>query len=68
MQFSLSLNLPKLGFLRVRVIDSLLWCLNGNGKFDTWFFYNEARDFPNSTFPWKGVRKVKVPKMVAFFL
>lgn len=52
--------------LRGAGCDSLCWCLNGSGKFDTQSFYNEM-DVSNSTFPWKGVWKVKVPKIVAIF-
>lgn len=52
--------------LRGAGCDSLCWCLNGSGKFDTQSFYNEM-DASNSTFPWKGVWKVKVPKIVAIF-
>ena len=48
--------------------DSPHWCLNGNGKFDIQSFYNKIRGTSLSSFPWKGIWKVKVPKMVAFFM
>ena len=48
--------------------DRLCWDLNGNGKFDTWSFYHKIRNAASSTFPWKDIWKVKVPKRVAFFL
>ena len=44
------------------------WCLNGNGKFDTWSFCYKIRGTSPSCFLWKGIWKVKVPKRVAFFL
>ena len=47
---------------------NLPWCFNGSGKLDTWFFYQEIRDVSTSLFPWKGIWKVKAPKMVAFFM
>ena len=47
--------------------DTSHWCLNGNGKFDTRFYYNNIRDASASNFSWKGVWKVKIPKRVAFF-
>ena len=47
--------------------DRLCWDLNGSGKFDTRSFYHKIRNAAPSTFPWKGIWKVKVPKMVAFF-
>lgn len=31
--------------------DSLCWCINGNGKFDTRSYYHEIQDVPNSIFP-----------------
>ena len=48
--------------------DSPHWCLNGNGKFDIRSFYNKIRGTSLSSFPWKGISKVKVPKRVAFFM
>ena len=47
--------------------DTSHWCLNGNGKFDTWSYYNNIQGASASNFPWKGVWKVKIPKRVAFF-
>jgi len=40
----------------------------GSGMFDTWSFYQEVQGAPISIFLWKGIWKVKVPKMVAFFI
>ena len=48
--------------------DRLRWGLNGSGKFDIWSFYHKIRNVAPSTFPWKGIWKVKVPKRVAFFM
>ena len=48
--------------------DTSHWCLNGNGKFDTWSYYNNIWGASASNFPWKGVWKVKIPKWVAFFV
>ena len=48
--------------------DKLCCDLNGSGKFDTWSFYHKIRNVAPSTFPWKGIWKVKVPKRVAFFM
>ena len=61
-----------LHFIRSRIprgggCDRLCWDLNGSGKFDTRSFYHKIRNAAPSTFPWKGIWKVKVPKMVAFF-
>ena len=44
------------------------WCLNGNGKFDIRSYYNKIWGASISSFPWKGIWKVKVPKRVIFFL
>ena len=46
--------------------DRLCWSLNGSGKFDVQSFYHKIQNVPLSTFPWKGIWKVKVPKRVAF--
>ena len=43
-------------------------CLKGNGKFETWSYYNIIRGAATSNFPWKGVWKVKIPRRVAFFV
>ena len=51
-----------------RGCDKLCWNLNGNGKFDSRSFYHKIRNAAPSTFPWKSIWKVKVPKMVAFFM
>ena len=40
----------------------LCWDLNGSGKFDTRSFYHKIRTAASSTFPWKGIWKVKVLK------
>ena len=50
------------------VCDRLCWDLNGSGKFDARSFYHKIRNATHSTFPWKGIWKVKVPKRVAFFM
>ena len=41
--------------------DTSHWCLNGDGKFDTWSYYNNIRGASASNFLWKGVWKVKIP-------
>ena len=46
----------------------LCWDLNGSGKFDTWSFYHKIRNAAPSTFPLKGIWKVKVSKRVDFFI
>ena len=48
--------------------DSSHWCLNGNGKFDIRSYYNKIWGGSIPSFPWKGIWKVKIPKMVAFFM
>ena len=48
--------------------DRLCWDLNGSGKFGTRSFYHNIRNAAPSTFPWKGIWKVKVSKGVAFFM
>ena len=48
--------------------DRLCWDLNGSGKFDIQSFYHKIRNAAPSTFPWKGIRKVEVPKRMAFFM
>ena len=48
--------------------DSSHWCLNGNGEFDIRSYYNKIRGASISSFPWKGILKVKVPKREAFFV
>ena len=40
----------------------------GIGNFDARSFYHKIRNAAPSTFPWKGIWKVKVPKRVAFFM
>ena len=50
------------------VCDSPCWGLNGSGKFDIRSFYHKIQNVAPSTFPWKGIWKVKVPKRVAFFM
>ena len=50
------------------VCDSPCWGLNGSGKFDIRSFYHKIRNASPSTFPWKGIWKVKVPKRVTFFM
>jgi len=48
--------------------DRLCWDLNGSGKFDIRSFYHKIQNVASSTFSWKGIWKVKVPKRVAFFM
>ena len=48
--------------------DRLCWGLNGSGKFDIRSFYHKIWNAAPSTFPWKDIWKVKVPKRVAFFM
>ena len=48
--------------------DSLSWGLTGSGKFDTRSYYHKIHNAAPSTFPWKGIWKVKVPKKIAFFM
>ena len=42
--------------------------LNGSEKFDTQSFYHKIRNAVPSTFLWKGIWKVKIPKRVVFFM
>ena len=53
---------------RGRGCNKLCWDLNGSGKFDIRSFYHKIRNAVPSTFPWKGIWKVKIPKRVAFFM
>ena len=48
--------------------DTLCWHLKGNVKFDTRSYYHAIQGTSNSWFPWKGVWKTKILKLVAFFL
>ena len=48
--------------------DRFCWDLNGSEKFDIQSFYHKIRNAAPFSFPWKGIWKVKVPKMVAFFM
>ena len=62
-----------LHFIQTRIprgggCDRLCWDLNGNGKFGSQSFYHKIRNVAHFTFPWKGIWKVKIPKMVAFFM
>ena len=41
--------------------DTSLWCLKGNGMFDTRSYYNIIRGTAASIFLWKGVWKAKIP-------
>ena len=47
--------------------DRLCWDLNGSGKFDTWSFYHKIRNAALSTFPWKGIWKLRFLKGWLFF-
>ena len=46
---------------RGRGSDTSLWCLKGNGMFDTRSYYNIIRGTAASIFLWKGVWKAKIP-------
>ena len=48
--------------------DTLCRRLKGNGKLDTRSYYHAIQGTPNFRFPWKGVWKTKILKLVAFFL
>ena len=70
--WELAASYSLLHFIQTRIprgggCDRLSWDLNGSGKFDTRSFYHKIRNAAPSTFPWKGIWKVKVPKRVAFF-
>ena len=54
-------------FRRCVECDSSHWCLNRNGEFDIRSYYNKIWGASISSFPWKGISKVKVSKRVAFF-
>ena len=61
-----------LHFIQTRIprgggCDKLCWDLNGSEKFETLSFYHKIRNAAPSTFPWKSIWKVKVPKRVTFF-
>ena len=43
-------------------------CLNGNGKFEIRSFYDKINGTSLSSFPWKEIWKVNIPKRVAFFM
>uniref|UniRef100_A0A7N2MYQ0 Reverse transcriptase zinc-binding domain-containing protein n=2 Tax=rosids TaxID=71275 RepID=A0A7N2MYQ0_QUELO len=71
--WELAASLSLLHFIQTRIprgggSDRLCWDLNSIGKFDTRSFYHKIRNAALSTFPWKGIWKVKVPKRVAFFM
>ena len=62
-----------LHFIQTRIprgggCDRLCWDINGSGKFDARSFYHKIHNIAPSTFPWKGIWKVKVLKRVAFFM
>ena len=67
MLFALSLSSFILGFLR-EGMDKKRRCLKGNVKFDSGLFIKRFRELLLSSFPWKGIWSVKVPKRVLFFL
>ena len=71
--WELAASYSLLHFIKTRIprgggSDRLCWHLNGSGKFDVQSFYHKIQNVPLSTFPWKGIWKVKVPKRVAFFM
>ena len=63
--FELAASYSLLHFIQTRILrgggcDRLCWDLNGSGKFDIRSFYHKIRNAAPSTFPWKGIWKVKV--------
>ena len=71
--WELAASYSLLHFIQTRIprgggCDRLCWDLNGSGKFDTRSFYHKIRNAAPSTFPWKGIWKVKVSKRVTFFM
>uniref|UniRef100_A0A7N2MSJ5 Rab-GAP TBC domain-containing protein n=1 Tax=Quercus lobata TaxID=97700 RepID=A0A7N2MSJ5_QUELO len=71
--WELAASYSLLHFIQTRIprgggCDRLCWDLNGSGKFDIRSFYHKIRNAAPSSFPWKGIWKVKVPKRVAFFI
>ena len=71
--WELAASYSLLQFIQTRIpkgggSDRLCWCLNGSGKFNIRSFYHKIQNVTLSTFPWKGIWKVKVPKKVAFFM
>ena len=48
--------------------DHMQWKLTKNGDFGIRSFYNKLRSPLTIVFPWKGVRKVKAPRRVSFFV
>ena len=71
--WELAASYSLLHFIQTRIprgggCDRLCSDLNGSGKFDTRSFYHKIRNAAPSTFPWKGIWKVKVPKRVTFFM
>ena len=48
--------------------DWMRWKLKPNGEFDTWSYYNNLRAPPSIVFPWKGIWRVKAPRLVSFFV
>ena len=55
-------------FLGVKGVTGFVGILMAVGSFDTQSFHHKIRNAAPSTFPWKGIWKVKVPKRVAFFM
>ena len=60
-------------FIQSRILrgigcNSPHWCLNGNGKFEIRSFYDKISGTSLSSFPWKEIWKVNIPKRVAFFM
>ena len=48
--------------------DHMQWKLTKNRDFDIRSLYNKLRSPLPIIFPWKGLRKVKVPRRVSFFM
>ena len=71
--WELAASYSLLHFIQTRIprgggSDRLYWCLNGSTKFDVRSFYYKIQNVTLPTFPWKDIWKVKVLKMVAFFV
>ena len=48
--------------------DWMRWKLKPNGEFDIWSYYNNLRAPPSIVFPWKGIWRVKAPRLVSIFV
>lgn len=48
--------------------DQVRWKLKKRVFFDILSFYNTLRGSNATPFPWKGIRRVKAPQRVSFFV